>query len=75
MFTKDNRILGFLRQNLHQCPQDVKEAAYKGLVRPILEYDIVSGTPREWSFRKKLKKFRIGQLALLRAITAYKLEV
>ena len=30
--------LGFLRLNLHTCPQDVKEAAYKGLVRAVLEY-------------------------------------
>ena len=37
--TKANRILGFLRRNLHSCPQEVKEAAYKGLVRPVLEYD------------------------------------
>ena len=33
-----NRTLGFLRRNLFSCPQDVKEAAYKSLVRPILEY-------------------------------------
>ena len=36
--TKANRTLGFLRWNLHSCPQEVKEAAYKGLVRPVLEY-------------------------------------
>ena len=36
--TKANRTLGFLRQNLYFCPQVVKEAAYKGLVRPVLEY-------------------------------------
>ena len=36
--TKANRTLGFLRHNLLSCPQDVKEMAYKGLVRPILEY-------------------------------------
>ena len=36
--TKVNRTLGFLRRNLSSCPQDVKETAYKGLVRPILEY-------------------------------------
>ena len=36
--TKANRTLGFLRRNLSLCPQDVKEMAYKGLVRPILEY-------------------------------------
>ena len=36
--TKANRTLGFPRRNLYSCPQDVKEAAYKSLVRPILEY-------------------------------------
>ena len=36
--TKANRTLGFLRRNLYQCPRDVKEAAYRELVRPILEY-------------------------------------
>ena len=36
--TKANRTLGFLRRNLHSCPQEVKEAAYKGVVRPVLEY-------------------------------------
>ena len=29
---------GFLRRNLHSCPQEVKETAYKGLVRPVLDY-------------------------------------
>ena len=33
-----NRTLGFLRRNLFSYPQDVKEAAYKSMVRPILEY-------------------------------------
>ena len=33
-----NRTLGFLRKNLFSCPQNVKEAAYKGLVHPVLEY-------------------------------------
>ena len=36
--TKANKTLGFLRHNLSSCPLDVKETAYKGLVRPILEY-------------------------------------
>ena len=38
--TKANRTLVFLRRNLYSCPPDVKEAAYKGLVRPVLEYGI-----------------------------------
>ena len=36
--TKANRILGFLRRNLYSYPQEVKEAAYKVLVRPFLDY-------------------------------------
>ena len=36
--TGANRTLGFLRRNLYSCPQEVKEAAYKGLVRPVLDY-------------------------------------
>ena len=37
--TKANRTLGFLRRTLFSCPPpNVKEAAYKGMVRPILEY-------------------------------------
>ena len=36
--TKANRTLWFLRRNLYSCPQEVKEAAYKGLVRPVLNY-------------------------------------
>ena len=35
---KANRTLGFLRRNVYSCPQEVKEAAYKGLVRPVLDY-------------------------------------
>ena len=45
--TKANRTLGFLRHNLSSCPQDVKETAYKGLVRPILEYASLFGTHME----------------------------
>ena len=33
--TRANRNLGFLRRNISSCPRDVKEMAYKGLVRPI----------------------------------------
>ena len=36
--TKANRTLGFLRRTLFSYPQNVKEAAYKGMVRPILEH-------------------------------------
>ena len=36
--TKANRSLGFLRRNIYSCPKEVKEVAYKGLVRPVLDY-------------------------------------
>ena len=36
--TKAHRTLGYLRRNLSACPQDDKALAYKGLVRPVLEY-------------------------------------
>lgn len=35
---KANRVLGLLRRNLYSCSPKVKEAAYKSLVRPRLEY-------------------------------------
>ena len=36
----------FLRRNLYSCPQEVKEAAYKGLVGPVLDYgSSVCGPP------------------------------
>ena len=38
VYTKANRTLGFLRRNLYSCPQEVKEAAYEGLVPPFLDY-------------------------------------
>ena len=44
--TKANRTLGFLRRNLCSCPQEVKEAAYKGLVRPVLDYGSSVWDPR-----------------------------
>ena len=35
---KSNRTLGLLRRNLWNCKSEVKESAYKCLVRPQLEY-------------------------------------
>ena len=36
--SKGNKSLGFLRRNLRNCTPTVREATYKSLVRPILEY-------------------------------------
>ena len=54
--TKANRTLGFLRCNLSSCPQDVKEMAYKGLVRPILEYASPVWDPHGLVVQEELEK-------------------
>ena len=54
--TEANRTLGFLRRNLFSCPQDVKEAAYKGLVRPVLEYGSSVWDPHTNCLQEELEK-------------------
>ena len=54
--TKANRTLGFLRQNLYFCPQEVKEAAYKGLVCPVLEYSGSVWDPSGEGLQNELEK-------------------
>ena len=54
--TKANRTLGFLRQNLYSCPQEVKEAAYKGLVHPVMEYSGSVCDPSGVGFQNELEK-------------------
>ena len=54
--TKAKRTLGFLRRNLYACPQEVKEAAYKGLVRPVLEYTGSLWDPSGVGLQNELEK-------------------
>ena len=54
--TKANRTLGFLRRSLAACPRDVKESAYKGLVRPILEYGSIVWDPQSILLQNELEK-------------------
>ena len=54
--TKANRTLGFLRRNLYSCPQEVKEAAHKGLVRPVLEYSVFFLNPSGVGLQNELEK-------------------
>ena len=54
--TKANRTLGFLRRTLFSCPQNVKEAAYKGMVRPILEYGSSVWDPHPEKLQEELEK-------------------
>ena len=56
MCTKTNVTLGFLRRNLYQCPQDVKEAAYKGLVRPMMEYGSCVWDPQGLFLQQVIEK-------------------
>ena len=56
--TKANRTLGFLRRNLSACPQDVKESAYKGLVRPVLEYGSSVWAPQVYFFKRNLRRYK-----------------
>ena len=54
--TKANRTLGYLRRNLAACPRDVTESAYKGLVRPILEYGSSVWDPQSILLQNELEK-------------------
>ena len=54
--TKANRTLGFLRRTIFSCPQNVKEAAYKGMVRPILEYGSSVWDPHPDKLQEELEK-------------------
>ena len=54
---KVNRTLGFLKRNLYSCPPDVKEAAYKGLVQPVLElYGSSVWDPHTHGLQEELEK-------------------
>ena len=54
--TNANRTLGFLRRTLFSCPQNVIEAAYKGMVRPILEYGSSVWDPHTDKLQEELEK-------------------
>ena len=53
---KANRTLGFFRRTLFSCPQDVKEAAYKGMMRPILEYGSLVWDPYTDKLQEEFEK-------------------
>ena len=56
--------LGFLRRNLYSCPQEVKEAAYKGLVRPVLVYRGSVWEPSGVGLQNELEKVQNRGLGL-----------
>ena len=70
--TKANRTLGFLRGNISSCLQDVKEMAYKDLVRPGLEYANPVLDPHGIVVQEELEKV---QNCVARFVTAWKLQL
>ena len=52
---KAYRILGLLKRNLQSCPREVKIQAYKGLVRPVLEYASSAWDPHQQYLQEKLE--------------------
>ena len=54
--TKTNRTIGFLRRTLFSFLQDLTEAVYKSLVRPVLEYGSLVWIPNCKGLNEKLDK-------------------
>ena len=52
---KGNRILGVFYRNLSFCPRDAKLAAYKGLLRPVLEYASTVWDPHQSYLKDSLE--------------------
>ena len=53
---KSYRTLGLLKRNLSSCPMEVKLQAYKGLIRPVLEYASTAWDPHQSYLQEKLEK-------------------
>ena len=53
-----NKLLKLLRRNLSICDRKVKEAAYLGLVRPLLEYANQAWDPHTDNLSNEIKKIQ-----------------
>ena len=73
--TKANRTLGFLRRNLYSCPQEVKEAAYKGLVCLVLDYGSSVWDPPGVVLQEELESVQKRAARFVTGITIMKLGV
>ena len=58
IYSKANRLLGFLRRNLRVATSKTKELAYKALVRPVLEYSCCVWDPHYQKDIDKLEKIQ-----------------
>ena len=63
-----NKLLGLLRRNLSTCDRRVKEAAYLGLVRPLLEYASQAWDPYTDNLSNEIEKI---QRRTARFVTSY----
>ena len=54
--SKANQTLGFITRNLYSCPQQTKEAAYRTLVRPLVEYSSAVWDPYTKDLNNHLEK-------------------
>ena len=80
--SKANKSLGFLRRNLYSCSKQIKEMAYKSLVRPILEYSSPVWDPHMKTLVKQLEtvqnraaRFVSGVYSRKSSITSVKQEL
>ena len=48
-------MLGFLWRTMHKCPQDLKDKAYKTMIRPKLEYCSSVWDPHQRKYKDKLE--------------------
>ena len=63
---KANKVLAFLRRNLYNCPENIKEKCFKTFVRPILEYGSVVWDPH---FKIDIEKLELIQKRAGRFVT------
>ena len=56
MCNKASKTLGLLKRNLKMCPQNVRLQAYKGLVRPGLEYASAAWDPFQITLQDKIEQ-------------------
>lgn len=53
---KANKVLAFLRRNIHSCPPHIKNHCVNSLVKPVLEYGSVVWDPHQMIHKEKLEE-------------------
>ena len=66
---KANARLSFIKRNLKDCPQKLKEIAYFSLVRSFVDYASAVWDPHQKLTRKNWKWCSVGLLGLLKVGT------